>query len=262
MKRIISVLLILIFCFALSSDAKMLGMVAKKKSAAVCKNDTPSYLATTFEAYSDGGATVTIDTVEWTQVGTDVEPANGAVVLNDDSCGTKNLTYTNAYYANYLERTLDTDNEKVYITGWIKVSDAVGALGSSNDCAVPIRITDGTNNCASLIVRNVGGVMYWQALYYDNGSQYAGTVAYADGASKYFKMFYDDANNDVVVSIGADPENQTDLINNLDIVTTCNPRILRIGMPSSNSMDSGEVDVVIDSLAVDETGYKRVEYKQ
>lgn len=36
MKRTISILLILIFCFALSSDAKMLGMMAKKKSIAGC----------------------------------------------------------------------------------------------------------------------------------------------------------------------------------------------------------------------------------
>jgi hypothetical protein len=155
------------------------------------------------------------------------------------------------------------DMAVVYITGWVKASDAATALAEADDYTEVISIaSEAGEYTMRLRILNDAGTRKWCVYYYNNGAVVsADKLAQVDGTTYYFKMFYDDTNNDIFVSIGVDPENQTTLINDTNIATNRNSGVIYIGSKAPNGLTNGALDLEFDSIAIDNAAYDRTEYK-
>lgn len=218
------------------------------------------------ETYDESGSpSIVIDDVTWT-----CEPnanllSQGTGALNDDSCGSYHLAYTNILTATYIHYTYSADATESYITGWVKVSDAATALADNLDAANIIYIDDGSNYSSGLRLRNDSGTINWYCYYEDNYSNvYSSTYyAYSSGASLYFKIHIKNGTPDqMYCAIGVNPETLTVLVDSSALSHHRNPRRIILGILSNTGMAGGSMDIAYDSIAIDSAAYERVEYKE
>jgi len=264
MKKII-IFLAIILCIPFLAQAQsnpyVLGSVA---AAASCTNDTSSELNATFEDYNT--ATNAGDGITWTNddpVVTDTRPAGA---LNSDSCGSYHLAFIDMLATGI--NWVFGDMAIVYATGWVKVSDAGPGGGTpladdTDSIDVISFMNEAGEICMRIRLTNYSGTLQYDCEYYDNGTIVgAGRFNYVDEAVLYFKMFYSATASDILVSIGASPASQTELVNS---TTLTSPRSVTgkvyLGIQTSTGYTTGALDMEFDSIAIDNSTYDRTEYK-
>jgi hypothetical protein len=188
--------------------------------------------------------------------------SKGSDSINTDSCGSYHLQLNNLAAGNYLSYEFG-DKAILYVTGWIRVVDAATSLSDATDTVGVFGLATATNGykTARLYLTNNGGTIQWEAMYYNDGDVISTTkYAYTSNQSEYFKIFYDNTNNTATISIGPNPETQTTLFTGA-ISTSRNSGQIHMGIIAQAGITANVLDIGYDSISIDTSGYKRVEYK-